>query len=167
MAEQGTGNRAAASRRPMGLWRKLLLSMLLLPFAALFLPTLVVLLLGLLPTLGAYVADRGREKHLAVTVGLLNICGCLPALFDLWATGQSYNAMSMAIQDVYNWLVAYGAAGCGWLIYLSMPPFVHTYYKVASEARIQMLRRAQRKLIELWGEEVVASAAQEAGPDAS
>ncbi|MDH3476463.1 MAG: hypothetical protein OEM59_22520, partial [Rhodospirillales bacterium] len=70
-------------------------------------------------------------------------------------------------QDVYNWLVAYGAAGCGWLIYLSMPPFVHTYYKVASEARIQMLRRAQRKLIELWGEEVVASAAQEAGPDAS
>ena len=90
------------------------------------------------------------------------ICGCVHALIDLWSVGQSYNAMSVAIHDVYNWLIAYGAAGCGWLIYLSMPPLVRAYYKVVSETRIQVLRREQRKLVEFWGEEITA--AVEAAP---
>ncbi len=159
MAETGTdgGSGKPAGKGGMGLGQKLLLMMVLLPFAALFLPTLAVLALGLLPTLGAYVADRGREKHLAVTVGLLNLCGCVHALIELWSVGQSYNAMSAAIHDVYNWLIAYGAAGCGWLIYLSMPPLVRAYYKVVTESRIQVLRREQRKLVELWGEEITAT----------
>ncbi len=160
MAESSSDseNTKAAGRRGMGLGQKLLLLVVLVPFAALFLPTLAVLALGLLPTLGAYVADRTREKHLAVTVGLLNLCGCAQALIDLWSVGQSYVAMSAAIQNVYNWLIAYGAAGCGWLIYLGMPPLVLAYYKVRSETRIQVLRHEQRKLVELWGDEITATA---------
>lgn len=159
MAETGTdgGSGKPAGKGGMGLGRKLLLLVVLLPFAALFLPTLAVLALGLLPTLGAYVADRAREKHLAVTVGLLNLCGCVQALIDLWSVGQSFNAMSATMHNVYNWLIAYGAAGCGWLIFLSMPPLVRAYYNVASETRIQVLRREQRKLVELWGEEIAAT----------
>lgn len=150
-----SGPRKPARRTQMGLWQKILLAVVLLPFAALFLPTLAVLALGMLPTLSAYVVDRSREKHLAVTVGLLNFCGCVHALIGLWAAGQSYQSMNAAIYNVYNWLIAYGAAGCGWLIYMFMPSIVLAYYRVASEARIQILRSLQRKLVESWGEEVV------------
>ncbi len=133
---------------------KFLVMGLLLPFAGMLLPTLTVLALGLLPTLGAYVADRSREKHLALTVGLMNLCGCLPALAKLWAAGQSFVALGRVVHDAYGWLIAYGAAGCGWAIYLLMPAIVAAHYQVSSTSQIQALKQSQRTLIELWGEEV-------------
>ena len=58
------------------------------------------------------------------------------------------------IRDPYGWFIAYSAAGLGWLIYMMMPPFVAAYYKVVTEAHLQVLKHTQRKLIETWGEEI-------------
>lgn len=166
MANQTTRSKEPASQdQPvMGLWKKVVLAVALLPFAALFLPSVAVLALGMLPTLGAYVADRDREKYLTVTVGLLNFCGTVHPLLTLWEMGQGYGALNHVIYDIYNWLVAYGLAGCGWLIYLLMPPVAASYYKVVTQARIQMLGSNQRKLVETWGEEVNGGPA---APDAA
>jgi hypothetical protein len=130
-----------------------------LPIAGLLLPTLSVLALAMLPTLGAYAAERSQERHLVMTVGLMNLCGSLPAVVKLWSLGQSFGSVGSVIHDVYAWLIAYGAAGCGWLIYLITPPVVAAYYRVASEARVQILKYSQRDLVELWGPEVAE------GPD--
>ena len=142
------------STAAMAPWRKGLLIMVLLPFAGLFLPSLTVLGIGMLPTLGALIAERQREKHLAVTVGLMNLCGCLPAVVDLWSRGQSFAAVGDVLQDVYHWLIAFTAAGCGWLIYLIMQPLTAAYYKVIADARVRLLKHAQRGLVETWGEEI-------------
>lgn len=156
MADQTTEEQQPPARRPsgLGLWQKFILAVALLPFAFLFLPTVAVLALGMLPTLGAFVADRHPQKHLVVTVGLLNFCGSVHPMLTLWELGQTYEAMNLVIGDVYNWLVAYGAAGCGWLIYLCMPSLAKAYYRVATETRIRMLKAQKRKLIETWGDEV-------------
>ncbi len=156
MADQTTEGKkqAARGRSGMGLWRKIVLAVALLPFAILFLPTMAVLALGMLPTLGAIIADRDPQKHLVVTVGLLNFCGLVHPMLSLWEMGQSYEAMNLVIGDVYNWLVAYGAAGCGWLIYLWMPSVASAYYRVATDARARMLKANKRKLVETWGDEV-------------
>lgn len=138
----------------MAPWQKGLLLVLLLPFSALLLPSLAVLTLGMLPTLAAYVADRGRDKQLALTVGLMNFCGCVPVVVDLWWHGHDFQAVGAVIGNVFDWLIAYGAAGCGWSIYLVMPPLAATYYVVNSQARVRMLKQHQRRLVELWGEEV-------------
>jgi hypothetical protein len=147
--KQANAARPGTPRRP-----KILFWTVLLPVAGLFLPTLTVLALAMLPTLGAYVAERSRENHLVVTVGLMNFCGSLPAVVKLWSGGQSFAAIGPVLHDIFGWLVAYSAAGLGWLIYLLLPPIVAAYYRVASESRVQLLKHDQRKQVEVWGEAV-------------
>ena len=152
MTEAAKQAKAAKANAP---WRsRILFWTVLLPVAGLFLPTLMVLALAMLPTLGAYVAERSRENHLVVTVGLMNFCGSLPAVVKLWSGGQSFAAIGPVLHDVFGWLVAYSAAGIGWLIYLLMPPIVASYYRVASDAHVQLLKHDQRELVEVWGEAV-------------
>ena len=160
MAKESTkdGRRRPQNAAALGFWQKIILVVTLLPFAVLFFPTVAVLGLGMLPTLGAYVADRDPQKHLTVAVGLLNFCGAVHPMLTLWEMGQGYGAMNLVIRDVYNWLVAYGAAGCGWLIYLLMPPLAGAYYRVATDARTHVLKAKKRKLIEIWGDEVSGDA---------
>ena len=85
---------------------------------------------------------------------MLNICGALPALGQLWSRGQTLIAAGDVLGDVFLWLVAYGAAGIGWLLFTMMPPIVTTYLSLSGTARAQELRERQEKLIETWGKEV-------------
>ncbi len=157
-SQKPAGGRGDAARRPGLLWWTVGL-----PVAGLLLPTLGVLAIAMLPTLGAYVAERSREKHLVMSVGLMNLCGSLPAVVKLWSLGQSFASIAPVIQDVFVWLIAYGAAGCGWLIYSITSPVVGAYYRVSSEARIRMLKKSQRSLVENWGPEVAEDSGGQAG----
>ncbi len=127
---------------------------LMLPAIAVLMPSCIVLAINMAPAIVAYAIDRTREKYLAVTVGLLNFCGTLPAEVALWQRGQTYNAAMDIASDAFFWLVAYGAAALGWAIYLMIPPILGHYYGITSQARLQSHRRKQQALIEAWGEEV-------------
>ncbi len=164
MARQGQPAKAAESKRNGGGSTRLIVTaVLLLPVVAVLLPTCMVLLIYMAPTLVAYLIDRSREKYLAITVGLLNFCGMLPAQAELWRHGQSYDAaMDIAIDPIL-WLIAYGAAAVGWVVYLILPPILANYYGITTDARIRSLRRRQQLLVETWGEEV-AGEAQETPP---
>ncbi len=126
----------------------------MLPVIAVLLPSCIVLTVNMVPTIVAYVVDRSPEKYLAITVGLLNICGALPALAGLWQQGQSYAAALDIVASPFQWLLAYGAAGIGWVIYLGLPPILAHYYGITSQARLLNHRRKQQVLVEAWGEEV-------------
>ncbi len=128
---------------------------LLLPVVVVLFPTCVVLLAGMAPSIVAYVVDRTGGKFLAVTVALLNFCGILPGLTRLWQEGQALNVGMRIAADPLHWLVSYGAAAGGWLIYLSVPPILFVYYSSISTNRINVFRRKQAQLIETWGSEVV------------
>lgn len=162
MSDQGRSQPAPPSGGLTG-GQKWLIGAVALPFAALFLPSLAIFGIGMLPTLGAFVADRYRQRHLTVTVALMNFCGTVPAAFDLWMAGQDYQALEAVIRDPMNWLVAYAAAACGWCIYLAMGPIVAAYFKVVTDSRILALRRTQRQLVETWGEEVAEGSGAETG----
>ncbi|WP_119168638.1 hypothetical protein [Algihabitans albus] len=141
-------------REATPVWVKALGAIFTLPILVVLLPSLLVLSVCLLPTLGAYVADRFRDKSLAITVGMLNFCGALPALGQLWSKGQTLAAAGEVLGDVFLWLLAYGAAGIGWILFTMMPPVVTTYLSLSGTARSQALRERQEKLIEIWGQEV-------------
>ncbi len=128
--------------------------LLMLPVVAVLLPSCIVLVVNMLPTIVAYVVDKTHEKYLAITVGLLNACGTLPALAELWSQGQSYNAALDISSNPLHWLMAYGAAAIGWVIYLGLPPILGHYYGITSQARLLNHRRKQQVLVEGWGEEV-------------
>ncbi len=147
-------SRTRTSKAGLSKGQKIFLLVSLLPLAALTLPTLIVVGLGLLPTVSAAIFERGSRKSLAATVGMLNLTGCLPLVVDLWSHGQSFAAIRLVLGDTMPWMIAYGAAGLGWLLYYATPPFIATYLAVVSETRVRVFRLSQRKLAELWGEEI-------------
>lgn len=160
MADQAKRTEAGAATGKdggAGKGRLLTTGLLMIPVVAVLLPTCVVLLIGMVPTVVAYMVDRTREKSLAITVGLLNFCGVLPGVFELWAEGQAYDvAMSVATDPLF-WLTSYGAAAVGWMVYLTLPVLIATYYAMTSGRRVHSLRKRQAELVETWGEEVVGA----------
>lgn len=140
-----------------GKGRLLTTGLLMIPVVVVLLPTCVLLLIGMVPTVVAYMVDRTREKFLAITVGLLNFCGALPGIFELWAEGQAYDvAMSLATDPLF-WLTSYGGAALGWIVYLALPALIGSYYAMTSGRRVQMLKKRQAELIQSWGEEVAGA----------
>lgn len=158
----------ARPRRP-GLWAKMVALVILFPFAAVLLPTTLVFFMMMAPTWVAYITDRSRDKHLALTVGMLNFAGTLPAIIELWSRGQSHQMAMLLVGDVYVWAVAYGAAVAGWGIFGVMPSVVGGFYRMTTESRIKGLVKQQKALIAEWGHAVAEGIAPTGGdeePDA-
>jgi len=126
----------------------------MLPVIAVLMPTCILLVLNLAPTIVAFAIDRSRERYLSITVGLLNLSGSLPALLRLWTDGQTYDVALRVAGDPFNMLISYGAAAVGWCIYLAMPIILANYYGLTSKTRLRMLQQRQDTLIEIWGEEI-------------
>ena len=123
------------------------------------LPTALVLVIGGLPTLVAVVVDGHRRHHLARCVGFLNFAGVAPYLAKIWMNHTVLAAMRM-LTDPFVWLVMYGAAALGWIIYLSAPSIAWMQVELTGSRRIKILKARQHQLIAEWGEEVAGAAAQ-------
>ena len=112
---------------------------------------LIVVLFGMLPTIGAFVSDRSRMRYLTQCVVILNICGVLPLIAALMFKTTSFNTALRFIVDPYPWLLIYGAAGMGWLVYLFVPKFIEPVRERMWAHRIAAIERRQAGIIEEWG----------------
>jgi len=151
--------KAAGKKGGMATWKKALALIILFPFAAVLLPTTLLFFVMMAPTWVAFITDRSRDKNLAVTVGMLNFAGTLPAIIELWTRGQNHQMAMFLISDVYVWAVAYGAAAAGWIIFAFMPTVVGSYYRMTTDNRIKGLVKQQKALIAEWGHEVAGGIA--------
>jgi hypothetical protein len=163
-AGQAKGGKAQAKRgkargRGPGTWAKIAALVILFPFAAVLLPTTLVFFVMMAPTWVAYITDRSRDKNLAITVGMLNFAGTLPAIIDLWTRGQSHPTAMLLIGDVFVWIAAYGAAFAGWGIFAVMPTVVGSFYRMTTDGRIKGLVKQQKALIAEWGHAVADGSA--------
>lgn len=118
------------------------------------LPTMLLLTMGLLPTLVAFVVDLHPRKYAARSVGFLNFTGTLPFLVTLWSGSHELVAAMRILTDVYAWLVIYSAAAVGWLIYLGMPSVAGFIMQIHAGQRIRTLEVQRKKLIAEWGEDI-------------
>lgn len=150
---------AKTRKRGTKLWAKIVALVVLFPFAAVLLPTTLVFSVMMAPTWVAYITDRSRDKHLGITVGMLNFAGTLPAIIDLWTRGQSHQTAMLLIGDVFVWALAYGAAFAGWGIFAVMPTLVGSFYRMTTDSRIKGLAKQQKALIAEWGHAVAAGIA--------
>ena len=122
------------------------------------LPTLLFLGFAMLPALVAGIIDRTEEKSATFCVGSLNFCGMFAYLLDLWFGDNTVSQSMNMLTDVFILAVIYGAAGMGWMLYLSLPPVIASFIQVMSEHRLQQLRKTQRTIIQEWGEEIITDA---------
>jgi hypothetical protein len=128
---------------------------ILILFAMLALPTLLILFFGMLPTFVAFIVDRTTRKSQAICVGSMNFTGVFPSLMDLWYdTSNTYNEAVEIFSDVFIIGVMYSAAAFGYLVYMLIPPMVTTFLNVMAQRRIALLKNAQKQIIKEWGPEV-------------
>lgn len=142
------GKLSDGSLKPL-LWVALL-SIILVKFPE----TIILLLVGLLPTMVAFIIDKSSGKYATLCVGAINIAGIFPSIFILWAGQNSFAQAIQIITNVFDLVIMYGAAGFGWMLYIIIPSAVSTLLNIIAQRRISRLRNQQRDLISEWGKKV-------------
>ena len=127
------------------------------PAAIFAMPTALLVSVGMIPSLVAYIIDRDPEKTAPMTVAPLNMCGILPFIMELWKHDHTIQAAIGKIADPLTWLVMYGAAGIGWALYFLVPPIVTNIEVMRAQGRIESLNGRKKDLIEEWGPDVALS----------
>ncbi len=150
-----TSTDSEKSKPSTGKWMTAI-SLLLL--AIVFLPTGLLVLLGLLPTIAAFVTDRDPQHTAALTVGPLNFAGVMFPVIDLWTMGHNLENSLSLVADPFTWGIMFGMAAIGWFIYYAVPPLVAGVIRLRAEAKEASVTKAQQALIEEWGGEVVGGA---------
>ncbi len=114
----------------------------------------IYFLICMIPTIVASIVDRGTPRTLGITVGVLNFAGSISAWFDLIGRGQDIEYAFYLVLQPSTLLIAYGAAGIGWLIYFFVARFVAVIVLKNNKSAIKKINKKQQKLIERWGERV-------------
>ncbi len=148
-------------------WTKILwTSGVLTLLAIISFPTLIIFIVGMLPTGVARICDRTVQKYATLCVGGLNICGVFPYIIELWVDNHSVAAAMNIISDLFALLVMYSSASIGWLMFIAVPPVVSTFLDVLAQRRVNSLRSKQHNISEEWGADV-ADKANELNPEKS
>lgn len=119
-----------------------------------FLPTTVILLIGMLPTLAAFFVDRTRGKTRTLTVGAMNLAGCVPFILEIWINGHTMDNAMTYISQPRTIVVIYFAAAIGYMIDWAMTGIVIGVMSEKGRARLKQIEKTKNELIDRWGEEV-------------
>jgi hypothetical protein len=138
----------------------LIIAAFAMPF---MLPSVVLLLAGLIPTYVAYGTDPDPDKSGAASVGAMNLAGITPFLIDLWMKGQTLDNAFRLLTDANNWFIILGAAAVGQLVIYAIPQAIATLTLTHAEARVRGLRKNLDMLKESWGSDVAAAKFAEKG----
>ncbi len=116
--------------------------------------SIILLFIGLLPTIVAFIIDKSSKKYITFCVGAMNITGVLPSMLELWAGPNNIPHAIQIVTNIFDLIVMYAAAAFGWLLYIAIPPVVNALLAVVAQHRITVLRARQRELIREWGEDI-------------
>ena len=119
-----------------------------------FYESIILLIVGMAPTVVAILTDRSPQKVCARTVGYLNFAGCVPWAVQYWIGGGDLERVFDMVGDPYVLLVMYASAAVGWLLYYAMRPVAASYLAVNNEIKASQLKKRQQDLIDGWGPEV-------------
>ena len=121
------------------------------------LPSVIIVLVGMIPTVVAYIIDLTPGRYAARCVAGLNIAGVVPFLHRLWTSTNDLPAAIGIVTDVYAWLAFYMASGVGWLLFVSLPGIVASFKTYSAKRHANALRGRLEELKDEWGDEVVGN----------
>ena len=122
--------------------------------SAVFLPSSLLLAVGMMPTWAVALSDRTEKKSKVITVGALNLAGCIYFILDMWMQGRSLDRAITILSDPYSIIVMYSAAAVGYLLDWAVSGIVANVLYQKGVGRQNAIARRQQELIERWGEEV-------------
>lgn len=119
------------------------------------LPTFLVLLMGMTPTLVAIMTDDRPDRYRIQVVGGFNLSGVIVFLVPLWTTGHGVEQATALLSDVYTWAVMYLAAGFGVAALWIGPQIAAAMTGFTSMRRARRFDDVRVALIEEWGRDVI------------
>lgn len=119
-----------------------------------FMPTFILLLGGMIPSMIAYIFDTTRKKSKAKTVSYMNLAGCFIVGMELWSGDNSIDAAIGIFLQPVNWVVMYGMGMAGWILIKCLNPFITSYLRLNYQIQQRNLRKRRKQLLSEWGEPV-------------
>lgn len=162
MARKNVKPAAARGRTPPNKTMILFVISGILAFIVAAMPSVVVLCVGMVPTLVAFIIDLTPGRYAARCVAGLNIAGVVPFLDRLWSSANDMTAALGIVTDVYAWLAFYAASGIGWLLFMGLPGLVASYKTFSARRKVNSLRDRLDELRREWGSEVTGNTADDA-----
>lgn len=135
-------------------WRVKFAIITLLIAAGVFLPTTLLFCGCLIPTFVAALIDNAQPRTAWLTVGCMNFAGTVPAWMTLLENGHRIDQSFELLMQASTLILAYGAAGVGWLIYFNITPFVAGILVMRNEKRLKDIEKRQASLVSKWGRDV-------------
>ncbi len=124
--------------------------------AVLAFPTVMVVVVGMAPTLVALFIERRAGGGASHCIATMNLAGVAPVVAMLWGGGNTIDAALLLLGDVFNWLLMFGAAATAMAILWFMEQAATASFRAAAGRRLRWLISRQEKLISEWGEDVGA-----------
>jgi hypothetical protein len=135
-------------------FKSFIISLFILLIMALFRPTTVILLVGMLPTFVAYLVDSSLEKNKTFTVGAMNFAGCFPYLLGLWTGEHTLLSSLTYLENPQTIIIIYSIAAMGYLINYVTTLVVSSIMAQKSKMRIERIGKSKRELEKRWGPKV-------------
>lgn len=133
-------------------WQKHFLTFILLVASVLFMASTMILIAGMMPTIAANVVDKSRQKSRAISVGMMNLAGCMPFLLELWMS-PSPNSIDMAMNIIMQpktIIIIYVLAAAGYAIEAAITGMVATVMQQRAQVRLREIDRDLKELVNRW-----------------
>lgn len=142
-----------ARRRTMS-WQARVMLAVFAVASVVFLPTTVLLFVGMLPTVVARVVDRTPERTKSLTVGFMNFAGCFPFWYQLVESGHKIDNAMLILSDPMTIVIIYASALVGYGIEMVMTVIVAGLMVQKGQSRLKSIKSHQEEMVKKWGPEV-------------
>ncbi|MDP5110119.1 MAG: hypothetical protein NWP47_01870 [Rickettsiaceae bacterium] len=106
---------------------------------------------AMLPTVFAIFFDKNSHRCLSATICSFNLIGVMPYLIRMWESSSVDYVAKQILADVGTWMIIYGAAFIGQLLYASMPLLVVKLYSAKINIKIAKYEEKHKALYDQWG----------------
>ncbi|CAN0595958.1 unnamed protein product [Ectocarpus sp. 12 AP-2014] len=105
---------------------------------------------AMLPTVFAIFFDKNSHRCLSATICSFNLIGVMPYLIRMWESSSVDYVAKQILADVGTWMIIYGAAFIGQLLYASMPLLVVKLYSAKINIKIAKYEKKHKALYDQW-----------------
>ncbi len=124
----------------------LLMAFLLLAFTVL--PIMVVLGIGILPTITIMITDS-KNINKITTIGCFNFAGVILSFCSIFGQFAQGTEFSIAA-NIFNIIIMLGTAGIGFIFYYILPDIFVFIYKSSAQHRLKAINSKLEKLANTW-----------------
>jgi len=106
---------------------------------------------AMLPTIFAIFFDKNQHKCLSATICSFNLIGVLPYLIRIWESKSVDFVSKQILVSLETWMIIYGAAFIGQLLYASMPLLIMKIYATKMQMQVKKYEKQHEELCTQWG----------------